>query len=200
MINFGRKSKHPTFILASYGAESLRHSFPTLNANTRHLFLASYGAECLRDSFPTVNANTQHLFLASFGAECFCHSFPTLNANTRHSFLAPYGADYVCAIDFIIGFCYIYVERNSFTKRMQQHEKNRQKKKKKKKKNCSCWGAPYIQDFTVRTRNRAPRHIMNFHPKLWILRESIMNFDYQMLGGLHSKSFFMFVFSFKGPE
>ena len=23
-----------------------------------------------------------------------------------------------------------------------------------------------IQDFTVRTRNRAPRHIMNFHPKL----------------------------------
>ena len=66
--------------------------------------------------------------------------------------------------------------------------------KKKKKKSifppffsssfCSCWGAPYIQDFTVRTRNRAPRHIMNFHPKLWILRESIMNFDYQMLGGL----------------
>ena len=34
-----RKSKHPTFILASYGgAEYYRHSFPTVKANTRHLF------------------------------------------------------------------------------------------------------------------------------------------------------------------
>ena len=33
-----RKSKHPTFILASYGAEYYRHSFSTIKANTRHLF------------------------------------------------------------------------------------------------------------------------------------------------------------------
>ena len=32
------KDKHPTFILASYGAECYRHSFPTVKANTRHLF------------------------------------------------------------------------------------------------------------------------------------------------------------------
>ena len=56
---------------------------------------------------------------------------------------------------------------------------------------CSCWGAPYIQDFMVRTRNRAPQH-MNFHPKLLILRESIMNFDYQMLGGLSDGVFWWF--------
>ena len=31
-------------------------------------------------------------------------------------------------------FFLLHVERNSFTKRMQQHEKNRRKKKKKKKK------------------------------------------------------------------
>ena len=40
------KDKHPTFILASYGAECYHHSFPTLKTNTQHLFLASYGAEC----------------------------------------------------------------------------------------------------------------------------------------------------------
>ena len=33
-----RKSKHPTFILASYGAEYYRHSFSTVKANTQHLF------------------------------------------------------------------------------------------------------------------------------------------------------------------
>ena len=33
-----RKSKHPAFMLASYGAEYYRHSFPTVKANTRHLF------------------------------------------------------------------------------------------------------------------------------------------------------------------
>ena len=33
-----RKSKHPTFILASYGAECYRNSFRTVKANTRHLF------------------------------------------------------------------------------------------------------------------------------------------------------------------
>ena len=33
------KDKHPTFILASYGAECYRHSFPTVKANTQHLFL-----------------------------------------------------------------------------------------------------------------------------------------------------------------
>ena len=32
------KDKHPTFILASYGANCYRHSFPTVKANTRHLF------------------------------------------------------------------------------------------------------------------------------------------------------------------
>ena len=34
------KDKHPTFMLASYsyGAECYRHSFPTVKANTRHLF------------------------------------------------------------------------------------------------------------------------------------------------------------------
>ena len=40
------EDKHPTFILASYGAECCHHSFPTLKTNARHLFLASYGAEC----------------------------------------------------------------------------------------------------------------------------------------------------------
>ena len=43
---FDAEDKHPTFILASYGAECYHHSFPTLKTNTRHLFLASYGAEC----------------------------------------------------------------------------------------------------------------------------------------------------------
>ena len=33
------KDKHPTFILASYGGECYRHSFPTLKTNTRHIFL-----------------------------------------------------------------------------------------------------------------------------------------------------------------
>ena len=40
------EDKHPTVILASYGAECYHHSFPTLKTNSRHLFLASYGAEC----------------------------------------------------------------------------------------------------------------------------------------------------------
>ena len=33
-----RKSKHPPFILASYGAEYYHHSFSTIKANTQHLF------------------------------------------------------------------------------------------------------------------------------------------------------------------
>ena len=82
------KDKHPTFILASYGAECYRHSFPTLKTNTRHLFLASYGAECYRHSFPTLKTNTQHLFLALYGAECYRHSFPTLKTNSQHFFLS----------------------------------------------------------------------------------------------------------------
>ena len=32
------KDKHPTFILASYGAEYYHHSFPTVKASTRRLF------------------------------------------------------------------------------------------------------------------------------------------------------------------
>ena len=32
------KDNHPTFILASYGAECYRHLFPTVKANTQHLF------------------------------------------------------------------------------------------------------------------------------------------------------------------
>ena len=52
-------------------------------------------------------------------------------------------------------------------------EKSAEKEERKKKKILfffffgSCWGAPYIQDFTVRTRNRAPRHIMNFEGKYY---------------------------------
>ena len=33
-----RKGKHPTFVLASYGAECYRNSFRNVKANTRHLF------------------------------------------------------------------------------------------------------------------------------------------------------------------
>ena len=51
------KDKHPTFILASHGAECYRHSFPTLMTNTQLLFLASYGAECYRHSFQTFRPN-----------------------------------------------------------------------------------------------------------------------------------------------
>ena len=54
--------KHPTFILASYGAEYYRHSFPTVKAKHPTFILASYGAEYYRHSFPTVKANTRHLF------------------------------------------------------------------------------------------------------------------------------------------
>ena len=109
------KDKHPTFILASYGAECYRHSFPTFISKDKHLtfILASYGAECYRHSFPTLKTNTQHLFLAechtepnvteplfisdvkdkhptfilaSYGAEYYRHSFPTVKANTQHLF------------------------------------------------------------------------------------------------------------------
>ena len=79
------EDKHPTCILASYGAECYRHSFPTLKTNTRHLFLASYGAECCRHSIPTLKTNTQHLFLASYGAEClYRHSIPNPDAKDKH--------------------------------------------------------------------------------------------------------------------
>ena len=60
------KDKHPTFILASHGAECYRHSFPTLMTNTRHLFLASYGAECYRHSFQTFRPN----FLSRYAPDC----------------------------------------------------------------------------------------------------------------------------------
>ena len=33
-----RKGKHPTFVLASYGAECYRNSCRNVKANTRHLF------------------------------------------------------------------------------------------------------------------------------------------------------------------
>ena len=87
------KSKHLTFISASYGDECYRHSVPTLKINTQHLYLASYGAECYRDSFPTLKTNTRHLFLASYGAEYYHHSFPTFKDKYPTFILASYGAE-----------------------------------------------------------------------------------------------------------
>ena len=77
------KDKHPTFILASYGGECYRHSFPTLKTNTPIFILASHGAECYRHSFLTLMTNTRHLFLASYGAECYRHSFQTFFFATK---------------------------------------------------------------------------------------------------------------------
>ena len=101
-----RKSKHPTFISASYGAEYYRHSFATVKANTRHLFYFSviqsrilppfisdrkskhptYRAEYYRHSFLTVKANTRHLFYRHTEPNVTGRSFPTLMTNTRHLF------------------------------------------------------------------------------------------------------------------
>ena len=84
------KDKHPTFILASHGAECYRHSFPTLMTNTRHLFLASYGAECYRHSFQTFRPN----FLSRYVPDCTILSpkmqkLPTVGGGTPPSHTPP---------------------------------------------------------------------------------------------------------------
>ena len=69
-----RKSKHPTFILASYRAEYYRHSFPTVNANTPDIYFSVIPSWILPPFFPTVKAKHPN------------HSFPTVKAHTQHLF------------------------------------------------------------------------------------------------------------------
>ena len=109
------KEKHPTLcVLASYGAECSRHSFPTLKINIRHLFLASYGAECSRHSFPPLKRNTRHLYFSvdtepSVGNEWREHTAPYDAKNKCPVFLysvgnewrkhsAPYDAKNQCRV------------------------------------------------------------------------------------------------------
>ena len=107
-----RKSKHPTFILASYGAECYSHSFLILKTNTQHLFsvirsrmLPSFISDA-KDKTPNIyfsviqsrmlpsfisNAKDKHpaFVSASYGDKWYRHSFPMLV--TKHpTFLASY--------------------------------------------------------------------------------------------------------------
>ena len=102
-----RKSKHPTFILASYGAEYYRHSFSTIKANTRHLFkvirsrilppfisdrkskhptfiLAFIPSRILPSFISDRKSKHPTFILASYGAENYRQSIPTVKTHTRH--------------------------------------------------------------------------------------------------------------------
>ena len=102
-----RKSKHPTFILASYGAEYYHHfrrksKHPTFIFSViRTRILAPFISD-RKSSHPSYfsvirsrilppfisDRKSSHptFILVSYGAECYRNSFPTVKANAQHLF------------------------------------------------------------------------------------------------------------------